>query len=166
MTDVFDVFARMDAAISEAADCADPAAVVASRLVERLSQEDPDLLRQWLDQMATTTMHRAISRHDRSRRAWMRKITPVSVFARAAENGELGDWLEARYTADATGARKRLGDMTRRDLEFMITRLRTAQDRLETEARFLERILSKLGDDDTVASVLTSAQISSLRVAS
>ena len=32
MTDVFDVFARMDAAISEAADCADPAATLLALL--------------------------------------------------------------------------------------------------------------------------------------
>ena len=161
-----DVFARMDAAMDAASDCDDPAAVVASRLVERLWREDPALLAQWLDKVAVTVVRDAIGRRDASRRARLRRTMPASVFAQAAADGALGDWLAVRYTADAAGARKQLGAMTRRDLEFCITQLRTTQDRLEAEARFLERIMAKLGDTDTVATVLTSDQVASLRVAS
>lgn len=161
-----DVFARMDAAMDVASDCEDPVSVVAARLVDHLRQTEPDLLQEWLTLTATATVRAAIVRRDAGRRARLRKTMPASVFAKAAQDGELQDWLAVRYTADAAGARKQLGQMTRRDLEFVITQLRTTQDRLEAEARFLERILSKLGDSDTVAAVLTSDQVASLRVAS
>ena len=159
------VFARMDAAMDAASDCDEPAALVAGRLVDQLQREDPELLAKWLDRVAVTVVRDAIQRRDASRRARARRTMPASVFAQAAADGALGDLLNVRYTADAAGARKQLGAMTRRDLEFCITHLRTTQDRLEVEARFLERIMSKLGDNDTVASVLTANQVASLRVA-
>ncbi|MGD9991014.1 hypothetical protein [Pseudonocardia sp.] len=95
--------------------------VAATEIVEKLRENDPDLLSDWLDEQATHFVWQAINDRDRSRRSRAVHTNRSSAFREAAVSHTAGDvtalraFLDAPYTV-ADGSRRRLAELRRDDL--------------------------------------------------
>lgn len=164
-----DYAAEMRALLDEeATKTGDPAPVIAERIVKRLREKDPELLRGWLDANAQGFIREAINHADRSTRGRLRKTGSRSVFAEDAERFEAGDpdamgrWLDARYKV-AGGVRKRLEDMTADDLNYAADEYEQAENENRFEKAFLRALAKKVGRGGTVGGRLSEEQIRSIR---
>lgn len=117
--------------------------VVASNVVARLRQTDPDLLKGWLDLQAEHFVWQFINDRDRSMRTAARHAAKPKAFAQDVRNGTLTRWLNVPFTVE-DGSRKRLAEMTEHDVLFAAETYRArARDNRMTEA-FLRAVARKL----------------------
>jgi hypothetical protein len=126
-------------------------ALVAIRIVERLEHEDPMLLLGWLRGNAVQILRHTINLRDSARRASARHYSARTVFRDAADTyRETGNkevvtkFLDARYATDG-GLRKRLADMTGKDLAFVADTYADRVKRNRKQEMFLRLLAKKVG---------------------
>lgn len=141
-------------------------AVVAERIVEKLTATDPELLDGWLHAQAVGFLRHAINLRDCSQRTHARLTASRSVFRNAADAAEAGDteqlgsFLQTVYVLE-DGSRKRLAEMRRPELLFAADGYeRKAADMLLQEA-FLRALAKKVGSKK-VSDVYDENKISEL----
>jgi hypothetical protein len=133
---------------------------VASRLVERLRTEDPELLAIWLDMHAEAVFRDTITSVIRHRRARSRKHADAGAFGRAAQRfSETGDVEElspfrVRYVVDGLDTQRQVRDMTRTDCLFVAERYTISADRALMQAAFHRAVANRVGDG-TVGDIFT-----------
>lgn len=119
-----------------------PNAMTAVEVVRTLREQDPELLAAWLDYRAEAIVTNYLNRLDVADRALSRRGAAARQFAEMtagiSEGGEVPSALatfDARYQV-AGGRRRRLGDMTGPDHDYVADGHRTHQRR----AAFLESV--------------------------
>lgn len=149
------------------------AAAVALSVVERLREEDPELLNKFLDQNAVTIIHREILNLEGSKRLQARasaertEKAKVSVFQNAVSRYEDGQkqaltpWLDTVYVVTSNNIRRRLADMDKDDLEYAAARYSDRARANELQAAFLRALAQKVGAG-TVSDVLEEEQLSKI----
>jgi hypothetical protein len=130
------------------------AAIVATRVIERLRVEDPELLNKWLELNADEVVRRMIADIERAKRHHARASAErktKSVFSTAMERyaqGEenaLGAWLDTTFVVTTAFERKHLRDMDRDDLLFASHQY-TERARISSmQAAFLRSIADYVG---------------------
>jgi hypothetical protein len=132
------------------------AASVAVDLVERLRQDDPELLNKWLEHQAVRVVRGAIVGLEGARRQQARikaeRRRPPSVFAKALEQYEetgrretLAAWLDTTFIVTAKNQRKTLGDMDQEDLRFAADNYTRSARALGMQAAFLRVLANRVG---------------------
>lgn len=146
------------------------AAAVALNVVERLREQDPELLNKFLDQNAVSIVHRAILDLEGSKRLAARASAEnkkVSVFQNAVSRYEEGQkaaltsWLDTVYVVTSDNLRRRLADMDKEELEFAAARYSDRARANELQAAFLRALAKKVGAG-TVADVYEEEELSRL----
>lgn len=139
------------------------ARAVATQLVERLRQTDPELLIGWLTEQAENVVYQMVSSRDRSSRSQARRGFNRRLFAADAEAAEAGDverlsrWLHVPYVVE-DGARKKLADMDRDDLLFVASNRENAARSNQMDAALM-RALAKRVPTGVVKDRFTDDQI-------
>lgn len=124
---------------------------LASELVQKLRDEDPQLLREWLDYHAEDLIRDMINEINRGRRSTVVKRSSRSVFKSAIERAEAGEpallegWLSQDYTIDVHNTRKQLGHMYREEVLHAAGIHRQLSRGNAMQAAFLEAIAAKIG---------------------
>ena len=129
--------------------------VEAERIVKNLRRQQPQLLAMWLDDHAERLITSALSSRLRNSRHEIRKSAGPRAFEKwraAAIKNQVADpaLLAMPYSINATGGWKRLADMTREDLEFVIGQREKNAAELQLEARFLRQLAQRLTKGQTV----------------
>jgi len=124
---------------------------LAHRLVDKLREENPELLREWLDGQAVDMMREAINRVNQSRRAITRHRSGAVAFKTATDRAEAGDprllegWLDQSYPTNIQNVRKPLTDMYRTEVLYAASiHTRIARGN-QMQAAFLKVIAEQLG---------------------
>lgn len=141
------------------------AGLIAQKVVNRLRQDDPELLTKFLDQQAVTIITRMIGDISRSLKTHARANSGREAFRKALERQEAGEpralasWLDTVYVVTTDEQRKRLRDMDRQDLEYAIGDY-TARSRANAlQAAFLRALAKKVGAR-TVGEVYSDEELS------
>lgn len=144
--------ADMDKAIADAIPEGDYAAgVVAQDLVNRLREEDPDLLFGFVMMHATKTVTDLIARRSNATRQLLRINAPRARFRKAAETFEqTGDATElsvfkVEFVVDDQDTRRRVGDLTAQDCNYVASCYEATAKRAAMEAAFHRAIGKKVG---------------------
>lgn len=147
------------------------AAAVALNVVERLREQDPELLTKFLDQHAVTVIHREILNLEGSKKFQARASSErtekakASVFSNAVSRYEGGQkqaltpWLDTVYVVTSNNLRRRLADMDKEDLEYAANQYINRARANELQAAFLRALANRVGAG-TVADVLEEEQLS------
>lgn len=128
---------------------------IATRIVTKLRERNPELLRGWLDEQAEHFVWQAINDRDRSTRARARQARERSAFRDAAERYQNGEpsamvrWLDVPYTLE-NGSRSRLADMTSDDLLYVANEYERQELENKMEKAFLRALARKVGDGKVV----------------
>lgn len=128
------------------------AGIVAAKLAARLRETDPELLQGWLDRGAETFLRQAIISRDAAHRTHNRQTATRQMLKGAVEQAEQGntrplyDFLDNVYEVEG-GARRRLRDMGRADLQFAAAKYRRRAAENAFVGKFLEAIATQVGDD-------------------
>jgi hypothetical protein len=124
---------------------------LAQRLVNKLREEEPQLLADWLDAQAVDIMRDTINRINQGRRSMVQHRSKGSVFKDAVKRAEAGEpqllegWLDQQYPSGLTNARKALGDMYREEVLYAANiHARLARGN-QMQAAFLNVIANGLG---------------------
>jgi hypothetical protein len=130
--------------------------VEAEKIVKKLRREQPAVLVLWLDQHAERLISSALSSRLRNYRHDLRKSAGPRAFEKwrsdAIKNKQADPALLAMpYAVNATGAWKKLGDMTKDDLDFVIGQREKSAAELQLEARFLRQLAQRLEKGQTVS---------------
>jgi hypothetical protein len=136
-------------------------ALVAHRIVEKLSVADPGLLNGWLYAQAEQLLSDAISARVRSARAKTRMRSKSAAFAKAALAGDVSGFLVLRYVV-ADGTRRKLADLTADDLMYVADEYGYRAEANAMEAAFF-RALAKRVPNGTVGEHLDETQLLQLR---
>jgi len=141
------------------------AGVVASRVVARLRQDDPELLAKFLDQHAEPIFTRMVGDITRAQRSHARAVSSRSVFAGALERYEsgeteaLGAWLDTIYVVTLGQQRKHLRDMDQEDLVYAARDYTDRAKSNASQAAFLRALADRVGAR-TVGEVFTDEELS------
>lgn len=141
------------------------AGVVAQKVVNRLRQEDPELLTKYLDQHAVTIITQMVGSISRAQRTYARANSGKQVFSKALARQEAGEpralsaWLDTMYVVTTDDQRKRLRDMDRQDLEYAITDYTNRARSNALQAAFLRALVKKIGAR-TVGEVYSDEELS------
>lgn len=150
-----DYLAEMDKHIDAATEGSGwVAAVVAGKLYARIAVDDPDLLDGWLHILGPDTLRRVI--HERSSAARMRERGRArkGEFADAARNYETGEdsnglklagMFALLHVVSAEDVRKRAGEMTGADHEFVARSYQKRGQRALMQAAFHRAVAEKIG---------------------
>lgn len=146
------------------------AALAAHEIVDKLKDENQELLYGWLQLHAVNTVRSAMSSADAATRQKARGAgSTVSVFAEAARRAEQGDptqlkegWLQAMYTINNEYDRKCLKDMTAEDVLFVAASYEDRARASMMEAAFFRALAKKIGMG-RVADVFNNTQLAELR---
>lgn len=171
MGDILDDMARMiQKELDDNRDGYTPA-VLAQHIVNRLREEDPELLRRWLSYNAVAFVRQAINdRASRLKRTNREASSRRSVFKDAMKDFEanrskpgakenMTRFLDEMYkTQDGTS--KPLKKLRRGDLRFAAGEYRRQAKEVTMRRLFLEALAEKLGEDNQdVGSVYTEEQL-------
>lgn len=142
--------------MNDAIDAAIPdgdyvAPVVAAELIERLREEDLDLLTGWLNLKASVFLADVIARRSNSKRQTARIGAPRRAFREAAEV-----FVETRepvvfspftfeYVVDADNTRRAVGRMTKADCLFVAEGYEATARQAKLEASFHRAVAKKVG---------------------
>lgn len=158
-----DYVAEMTALIEDATQGSDwVPALVAEKLIDRLTHDDPDLLNGWLHTLASQLLTDAISMRERSIRTVTRRRASSRAFGKAAEAAEAGDTTElgsfaVTYAIDEANTRRRVADMTGTDHRFVATDYTRKAKRSQMLAAFHRAVAKKCGSKRT-AEVMSEAE--------
>jgi NaMN:DMB phosphoribosyltransferase len=145
---------------------------VASAIVTRLRERDPELLAGFLDLCAVAMVTRLINDRDQSTRSYNRKTASRSVFEKAARLHEEGDlepleklthFLQELYVSP-DGNKMYLKDMRATELNFAADDFAVRAKRNAMQEAFL-RVLAKGCGDQAVGDVFTEQQVADLWLA-
>lgn len=135
----------------------------AHRIIEKLREEDPGLLFDYLDVMAETLLLKIIGDRRRSlRNAWLRSETRRA-FAGAAASGDLSQldpYRELAFIVEG-GAQKPLGKLTSNDLSFVANAYQVRGNRELTLAALHNELaarVAKAGPNATLESAVPRQQ--------
>lgn len=140
------------------------AAQVAESVVQRLRQEDPELLAKFLDQHALPIFTRMVGDITRSQRSHARAVSGRSVFAGAVKRHEDGEenalaaWLDVMYVVTTDEQRRRLRDMDKNDLEFAAADYTERAKGNALQAAFLKALAARVGAK-TVGQVFSDGEL-------
>lgn len=158
-----DYIAEMSQAVEAAIPAGDyVASVVAADLVERLREQDPELLASWLDLKAAVILADVVARRSNSRRQSARIGAPRRAFAEAARSFTGGDAealhpFAAEYVVDEDNTRRAVANMTANDCRFVAAKYEDAARISKLEAAFHRAVGKKIGTR-LVGEVFTEAQ--------
>ena len=130
--------------------------VEAEKIVKNLRRQQPATLAVWLDAHAERLITSALSARLRNYRHDIRKSAGPRAFEKwrsDAIKNKVADpaLLAMPYAVNAEGAWKKLGDMDRTDLEFVIGQREKSAAELQLEARFLRQLAQRLEKGQTVS---------------
>lgn len=140
------------------------AGTVAARIVDRLADEDPALLIQFLQAHAIQIITRMIGEITRSQRSYTRATTARRVFAGAVERHQQGNenslspWLDVMYVVNTNQQRKRLRDMDHDELTWAAEDYNARARGNMLQSAFLRALAAKVGAR-TVGEVYTEEEI-------
>jgi hypothetical protein len=140
---------------------------LASRLVERLRTQDPELLDAWLSLHAEAIFRDTITSIIRHRRSRARKHAAAGAFGRAAQRfSETGDIeqlspFRVRFVVDGLDTQRQVRDMTRTDCLFVAERYTISADRALMEAAFHRAVANRVGDR-TVGDIFTEDEYNNM----
>lgn len=140
------------------------AGVIAARIVDRLADEDPALLLQFLQAHAIQIITRMIGEITRSQRSYTRAVTARRVFAGAVERHQEGNehalasWHNVMYVVNTDQQRKRLGDMDHDELMWASQDYNARARGNLLQSAFLRALANKVGAR-TVGEVYTEEEI-------
>lgn len=144
------------------------AAVAAHNIASRLAREDPDLLHGYMSLHAVSTIRSAMQAIDASTRSYARSHSAASVFAEAAAEHEAGNpepiqqgFLQAVYVVNGSNDRKRLSQMHREDVMYVVERYEERSKTAAMQAAFLKAVARTIGDG-TVGEAWNNVQLAEL----
>jgi hypothetical protein len=127
---------------------------IAAEIVRKLTETDKDLLVGWLLFQAKDVLRAAINRRDASLRTHVRRNANRIAFNEAAKKFSEGDnealggfFAMVHVTAD--GLRKRLSQMTAKDLHFVADSYQKRADQNAMQAAFLNVLARRLDNEPT-----------------
>lgn len=144
-------------------------AVVAAEIVDWLRDNDPDLLRGWLDLMAVVILTDTLGTRERSRRARATRDRPLEAFASAARSFEATGDAEPLSVFSTTcvvsdeNLRRAVGDMTRTDHLYVADRYELTAKSARMDAAFHRAVAKRLGADERTSDVMDEATYLRLR---
>jgi hypothetical protein len=130
------------------------AGYVALRVVERLREEDPELLTKWLETLAIGVVRKEITDIARLQKHEARRQSisvTTSVFSSAVERYEKGEtralaaWMETVYVVNTENSRKKLRDMDHDDLLYAASDYTDRARANAMQAAFLRAVAEKVG---------------------
>src|SRR5262245_46063475 len=122
---------------------------VATEIIRKLTETDKDLLVGWLLLQAKDVLRNAINRRDASIRQHARRTAQRAAFSDAAkrfnegDSEALGGFLDVVHVT-ADGLRKRLSEMTSKDLLFVADAYSKRAEQNAMQAAFLAALARKL----------------------
>lgn len=140
---------------------------VARHIANKLRTEDPDLLTGWLDMQAHNVLRDTINRRDASIRTHARRTASRVAFGDATkrfndgDSEALGGFLAIVHTT-ADGMRRRLSDMTAKELLYVASTYNKRAEENAMQAAFLEALAKRLEDGQTVADVYDDERLSKM----
>lgn len=158
-----DYIAEMGQAVEDAIPEGDyVASVVAAELVERLREEDPELLSGYLHLKAAVILADVVARRSNGKRQAARLGAPRKAFAEAASRFGEGDVtalhpFAAEYVVDETNTRRTVANMTAGDCRFVASKYEESARISKLEAAFHRAVGKKIGAR-LVGEVFTEAQ--------
>jgi hypothetical protein len=159
-----DFIAEMALAVEAAIPAGDyVASVVAAGLVDRLREDDPELLAGYLDLKAAVILADVVARRSNSKRQAARIGAPRKAFAEAARTfGTDGDVavlspFAAEYVVNDDNTRRTVANMTAGDCRFVAAKYEDAARISKLEAAFHRAVAKKVGGK-TVGEVFTEDQ--------
>ncbi|MEV6737944.1 hypothetical protein AB0N14_13815 [Streptomyces sp. NPDC051104] len=159
-----DYIAEMRQAVEDAIPAGDyVASVVAAELVDRLREEDPELLSGWLHLKAPVILADVVARQSNSKRQAARIAAPRRAFAEAARSFSTdGDVralspFAAEYVVDEANTRRTVAHMTADDCRFVASRYEEAARISKLEAAFHRAVAKKIGGQ-VIGEVFTEEQ--------
>jgi hypothetical protein len=140
---------------------------VARHIANKLRAEDPDLLTGWLDLQAHNVLRDAINRRDSSIRTHAKRTASRTAFGNAAKQYNEGDsealgGFLAVVHATADGLRRKLSEMTAKDLMYVASTYNKRADENAMQASFLEALAKRLHGNQTVADVYDEQRLSKM----
>lgn len=164
-----DYVAEMRAIIdAETAETPYVSAQVAKRIVLKLRDIDPGLLYGWLDLQADNVVRSAINTRDASKRAHARATANSVAFGKAAkrfaegDSEALGTFLTTVHVVAVDGTRKRIGEMTNKDLAYAAATY-TSRAKFNTmQAAFLAALANSLRGNQKVGDKYDNETLSKL----
>lgn len=148
---------------SETADGPYVSAIIADRIVGKLSIADPELLDGWLNLNAVGFVRDLINRRDAGRRTRARFDARRQDFSSAAgrfaagDNAAMASFLSAVHVV-SDGSRKRLADLTASDLEHVANSYERQAKHTTMAAAFLRALQRRIGNE-TVGDVFSEADL-------
>jgi hypothetical protein len=129
------------------------AATLATRLAARLREEDPDLLRGWLDMQAENLIRDNLVRRSNAQRTRARKRSTAIAFresatlaTRTGDYSELIGMFSAVHTVSNNNVRRAARDMTGNDHRYVAARYRSTANEYLMLAAFHNAVARKVGD--------------------
>lgn len=125
--------------------------LIADRVVDRLREENPELLAKFLDQHATQVISTIVGQISRMTKAQAKQKASKSVFNAALERFEDGDhtalgaWTDAMYVVTTNDQRMKLGDMYKEHLEFAANDYSNRARANLLQSTFLNALATKVG---------------------
>lgn len=141
------------------------AGTVAARIVDRLAEEDPALLLQFLQAHAVQIITRMIGEITRSQRSHTRAVTARRLFAGAVERHQdgnenaLASWLDVMYVVNTNQQRKHLRDMDHDELVWASEDYNARARGNMLQSAFLKALANRVGAR-TVGEVYTEEELS------
>lgn len=125
--------------------------VEASKLVARLAETDPDLLRGWLANNAEQFVSDALGARLRSKRAYVRRTSQVRAFSAAAQSGDLTRLhpFRIRHIVDEHNTQRSVGHMTGDDHVFVAQSYDMSAQTSQMLAAFHRAVARKVGSRRT-----------------
>jgi len=141
--------------------------VEAEKIVKNLRKQKPELLAMWLELHAEQLVTAALRSRLRNYRKEVRKSAGPRAFDKWRQDAiknQVADpaLLTMPYSVSADGRWKKLGDMTKEDLEFVISQREKSAAELQLEARFLRQLASRLEKGQTVAERWSTEELAKL----
>lgn len=140
------------------------AGTIAARVVDRLAEDDPALLLQFLQAHAVQIITRMIGEITRSQRSYTRAVADRRLFSGAVERYQQGDenalsaWLDVMYVVNTDQQRKRLRDMDRDELRWAAEDYNARAKGNLLQSAFLKALATKVGAK-TVGEVYTEEEL-------
>jgi hypothetical protein len=159
-----DFIAEMSQAVEGAIPEGDyVASVIAAELVERLREQDPELLSGYLHLKAAVILADVVARRSNSKRQAARIGAPRKAFAEAARSFTAGGDVKvlspfsAEYVVDDENTRRSVANMTADDCRFVASKYEDAARISKLEAAFHRAVGKKIGSS-VIGEVFTEAQ--------
>lgn len=165
-----DYLSEMGEAIEKAVPDGDYVApIVAADLVERLREEDPELLSGWLDLRAAVFLADVIARRSNSKRQAARVGAPRSAFGEAALSFGAGEGdpsalvaFTTEYVVNSENVRRKVADMTGADHRFVASGYADQKATAALLEKFHLAVARKVGDGRRTSDVISEEQYARL----